>query len=164
QVEHPITELTTGFDLVEWQVRIAANEKLNFAQNDIKVRGHAIECRINAEDPEHNFLPSPGLIEKLHWPQASSDGPVRIDTYVEQGLRIVPFYDSLVAKVITYGKDRKEALKRMKQTLEETSIEGIHTTLDFHKAIIEEESFMKGTYDCSFIEKNFDSLIKRARS
>jgi acetyl-CoA carboxylase, biotin carboxylase subunit len=164
QVEHPITELTTGIDLVEWQVRIAANEKLNIEQNDIKVQGHAIECRINAEDPERNFLPSPGCIEMLHWPKASSDGPVRIDTHVEQGFKIVPFYDSLVAKIIAYGKDRKEALTRMKQTLQETSIEGIHTTLNFHKAIMEEESFMKGSYDCSFIEKHFDSLNMRASS
>lgn len=164
QVEHPVTELITGLDIVEWQIRIAANEALPFRQHDLKTRGHAMECRINAEDPSNNFLPSPGLITKLNWPKASSEGPVRIDTHIEEGFRVVPFYDSMLAKVITHGKDRKESLGLMKKALGEMRIEGIHTTVDFHKAILENPSFAEGSYDCSFIEKNLNTLVSRRRS
>lgn len=161
QVEHPVTELITGLDIVEWQIRIAANEPLPFTQSDLKIRGHAIECRINAEDPQHNFKPSPGRIEELSWPNASPEGPLRIDTHIEEGMSVVPFYDSMVAKVIVHGKDRPEALALMKKTLDLMHIKGIHTTVDFHKAIMENPSFAGGSYDCSFIEKNLNSLVKR---
>jgi acetyl-CoA carboxylase biotin carboxylase subunit len=160
QVEHPVTELTTGLDLVEWQLRIAANEAINFSQEDIKSVGHAIECRINAEDPANGFLPSPGLIEKLVWPKASPQGPLRIDTHIEQGYRVVPFYDSMVAKIIAFGQKREDALKLMKQALSTLEIEGIHTTAGFQQRIIENSNFAKGSYDCSFIEKNLTSLLK----
>jgi len=161
QVEHPVTELITGLDIIEWQIRIAANMKLAFRQQDIKFLGCALECRINAEDPAHNFLPSPGLIEKLVMPESNLKGPVRIDTHIEQGYRVVPFYDSMLAKVITYGSSREKALELMSQTLDQIHIDGIKTTLDFHKAILRQPSFRAGAYDCSFIEKHMSELLGR---
>lgn len=160
QVEHSVTELITGIDIVEQQIRIAANEPLRLKQADITMKGHSIECRINAEDPSQNFLPSPGLIEKLVLPANNPQGPVRIDTHIEQGYRVVPFYDSMLAKVITHGNTRAEALALMAKTLSEMQILGIKTTLDFHKAILEDPQFAKGSYDCSFIEKNLSTLLK----
>jgi acetyl-CoA carboxylase biotin carboxylase subunit len=160
QVEHPVTELITGLDIIEWQIRVAANNKLGFCQEDIKILGHALECRINAEDPTQNFLPSPGLIDKLVLPESSLKGPVRIDTYIEPGYSVVPFYDSMLAKVITFGATRTAALELMRQTLDQIRIDGIKTTLDFHKAILREPGFQEGFYDCSFIEKNMNKLCR----
>jgi acetyl-CoA carboxylase biotin carboxylase subunit len=161
QVEHAVTELITNFDIVEWQIRIAANEILNIKQEDIIISGHAIECRINAEDPAQNFLPQPGLIENLVMPTSSLAGPVRIDTHIEQNYRVVPFYDSMVAKVITHGPTRQDALKLMTQTLKGMRIDGIKTTLDFHQAILRHPEFMSGSYDFSFVEKHFNELLGR---
>lgn len=159
QVEHGVTELITGIDIVEWQLRIACNEALGFKQEDIKFNGHAIECRINSEDPENNFRPSPGLISKLRLPKNSYDGPLRIDTHVVENFRVVPFYDSMLAKVISHGADRNQALKLMEQALSQMKIEGVKTTLGFQSSILENKSFRSGTYDCSFIEENLSSLL-----
>lgn len=162
QVEHPVTELITGLDIVEWQIRVAANNKLGFRQQDIKISGHALECRINAEDPMHNFLPSPGLIDSLVLPESNLKGPVRIDTHIEAGYKVVPFYDSMLAKVITYGPTRAQALELMSTILGQIKIAGIKTTLMFHKALLKHPSFREGSYDCSFIEKNLDKLLERS--
>ncbi len=164
QVEHGVSELITGIDIVEWQVRIACNEVLPLKQEDIKFSGHAIECRINSEDPENEFIPSPGLISKLVLPKNSPSGPVRIDTHIVENFRVVPFYDSMLAKVITHQADRSEALKLMEQTLSTLKIEGVKTTLDFQSSIIKSDEFRSGIYDCSFIEKNLSSLLSKNRS
>lgn len=155
QVEHPVTELITGIDIVEWQVRIACGEKLDIKP---KIFGHAIECRINAEDAANDFLPSPGLITELSLPANDPQGPVRIDTHVEKGFSVSPFYDSMLAKVITHGDTREEAIHRMKKTLAEFRVEGIKTTIPFHQAILAQKDFLSGRYDCSFIPKHQDML------
>jgi acetyl-CoA carboxylase biotin carboxylase subunit len=160
QVEHAVTELITGLDIVEWQIRIALNEPLPFSQENIKIQGHALECRINAEDPYNNFMPSPGLITKLHLPSSSIVGPVRIDTHIEEGFTIVPFYDSMIAKIITHAATRADAIKVMTNTLNKIRIEGIKTTLDFQKAILAHPDFIKQRYNCSFVEKNLKFLGK----
>jgi len=150
QVEHPVTEMVTGKDLVKDQILIAAGERLSYDQEDIRIKGSAIECRINAEDPEKNFAPSPGKITALHLP----GGPgVRVDTHIFSGYFVPSAYDSLLAKLITWGKDRKEAMGRMKRALEEFVIEGIKTTIPFHQRIIEDERFQKGQFYTSFVEE-----------
>jgi acetyl-CoA carboxylase biotin carboxylase subunit len=158
QVEHPVTEFIFGVDIVEWQVRIACGEMLTLRQGDLCIDGHAIECRINAENPGDNFLPSPGVITKLRLPRESK--ALRIDTHVEEGFRVTPFYDSMLAKVIAHGKTRSDAIATMKQALTDLQILGVHTTADFHRAILSTAAFGKGRYDCSFIEKNLDQLLK----
>jgi len=132
QVEHPVTEITSGIDIVSWQMKIADGQELDFTQEDIKPKGHAIEFRINAEDPE-TFSPNPGTIEKLYLPGGFG---VRVDTHIYQGYRIPPYYDSLIAKVIVYGETREEAIIRGKRVLQEIIVEGIKTTTDFHKKIL----------------------------
>lgn len=155
QVEHPVTELITGIDIVEWQLRIACGQRLNI---NPKIHGHAIECRINAEDPQNDFLPSPGLISDLSLPQQDPHGPVRIDTHIEKGFLVAPFYDSMLAKVITHGQTRDEAISLMKKTLAELKIAGVKTTVNFHQAMLEQQDFLTGRYDCSFIPKNAEKL------
>ncbi|MBU1084157.1 MAG: acetyl-CoA carboxylase biotin carboxylase subunit [Candidatus Omnitrophota bacterium] len=152
QVEHPITEMITGIDIVKEQIRIAAGEELSFRQEDIKFRGHAIECRINAEDPENNFRPSPGKIEALSIPGGLG---IRVDTHVYSGYEVSPFYDSMMAKLIAYGRDRTEAIAIMKRALEEFLISPIHTTVDFHREVMINPDFQKGEYSTHFIEKFF---------
>lgn len=148
QVEHTITEAITGLDLVKEQIRIAAGERLAFKQNDIHFNGHAIECRINAEDPSKNFMPNPGTVEDLRLP----GGPgVRVDTHLYSGYRIPPFYDSLIAKLIAYGSTRNEAIYRMKRALDEFVIKGIKTTIPFHKRIIGDERFLRGETFIDFL-------------
>ncbi len=148
QVEHPITEMITGIDLIKEQIKIAAGLKLTVRQEDIILRGHSIECRINAEDPERGFTPSPGKITTLHIP----GGPgVRMDSAVYQGYTIPPTYDSMIAKLIVYGNNREEAIARMKRALGEFIIEGIHTNIDFQYAIMSQEDFIKGQYHTGFI-------------
>ena len=148
QVEHPVTEMVTGLDLVEAQIRIAAGEPLNFGQEDIQLKGHAIECRINAEDPARNFIPSSGIIEALHLP----GGPgVRIDSHIYQGYEIPPYYDSLLAKIIAYGPDRQGAMARMRRVLGECTIEGVATTLPFHQTLLNEPDFIAGQFDTSYV-------------
>ncbi|AKA71300.1 acetyl-CoA carboxylase biotin carboxylase subunit [Clostridium scatologenes] len=154
QVEHPITEMVTGVDLIKEQIKIAAGEPLSFAQEDIEIKGHAIECRINAEDASKNFMPSPGKIEGLYLPGGFN---VRIDSAVYSGYKIPPYYDSMIAKLIVYGKDREEAIWKMRRALGEFIIEGVKTNIDFQFELINDENFIKGTYDTRFIENKVKS-------
>ncbi|NQT32257.1 MAG: acetyl-CoA carboxylase biotin carboxylase subunit, partial [Candidatus Omnitrophica bacterium] len=152
QVEHPVTEMVTGIDLIKDQIKVAAGEKLAFKQEDIKIKGWSIECRINAEDPEHNFRPSPGRITALNIP----GGPgVRVDTHVYVGYEIPPVYDSMIAKLITYGRDRDEAIKVMQRALDEFYVGPVKTTVDFHKQVLINPDFQKGNFSTHFIEKFF---------
>jgi acetyl-CoA carboxylase, biotin carboxylase subunit len=147
QVEHPVTEFVTGYDLIRYQIVIAAGEKLDI--QTVKQRGHAIECRINAEDPEQNFRPSPGLITSWHQPGGFS---IRVDSHVYQGYSIPPYYDSMIAKLIVHGATREEAIERMTAALDEFVIEGIKTTIPFHKRVMKNEQFRKGVFDTHFLE------------
>lgn len=149
QVEHPVTEMVTGIDLIKEQIRVAAGEKLYVKQEDVEFRGWSIECRINAENPEKNFMPSAGRIE-MYLPPG---GPgVRVDSGVYPGYTIPPYYDSMVAKVISYGKTREEAIAKMKRALGEFVIEGIQTTIPFHLNLLENETFVKGDFNTKFLE------------
>ncbi len=151
QVEHPVTEMVTGIDLVKLQIRIASGEPLALRQPDIRVRGHSIECRINAECPER-FTPCPGTITRLHLP----GGPgVRVDTTAYTGCVIPPQYDSLIAKLIVYGDDREEAIARMRRALDEIVVEGVKTTIPLHRKILEDSAFIKGKFSTNFLEKFF---------
>ncbi len=149
QVEHPVTEMATGVDLVKEQIKIASGDCLSFSQKDVKVTGWAIECRINAEDPK-TFRPSPGKVERWILP----GGPgVRVDTAVFQGYEIPPFYDSLVAKLVVYGRDREEAIMRGKRALAEFQLEGIKSTITLHRAILESEEFFQGRCSIDWLER-----------
>lgn len=150
QVEHPVTEAVFGLDLIKKQILLGAGEKLDTIIRGYKLRGHAIECRINAEDPDKNFRPSPGKIEAFHVP----GGPgVRVDTHAYSQYVIPSFYDSLVAKLITSGKDRDEAIGRMKRALDEFIIEGVATTIPFHKRVMNDIDFQQGNFDTKYIER-----------
>jgi len=150
QVEHPVTEFITGIDLVKEQIRVAAGLPLSFKQNDIKFNGHAIECRINAEDADRNFLPSPGRIAAYIAP----GGPgVRVDSHAYPGYLIPPYYDSLVSKLIVWGQNREEAIHRMQRALDEYAITGIHTTIPFHQRLLAHPMFQRGEVSTDFIEK-----------
>ena len=149
QVEHPVTEMVTGIDIVKEQIRIAAGERLSFKQSEVTFTGHAIECRVNAEDPE-TFAPSPGLIHAFSAP----GGPgVRIDTFVHSECTVTPYYDSMIAKIITWGRDRQEAIARMKRTLDMTVIEGIRTSVPLHLKILNEKDFHAGRLSTSFMDR-----------
>jgi acetyl-CoA carboxylase biotin carboxylase subunit len=150
QVEHPVTEMITGIDLVKEQIKLAAGEKLSVASEKIKILGHAIECRINAEDPDKDFIPSPGTIGKLYLPGGMG---LRIDTHVYSGYTIPPFYDSLIAKIIAFGSDRDEAVTRMSRALKEVEIEGIKNTSTLHAKIMANEKFRKGSVTTDFLPK-----------
>ena len=152
QVEHPITEMRTGIDIVKEQIKIAAGEKLKFKQKEIEFRGHSIECRINAENPSKNFRPCPGKITGLNLPGGNG---IRIDTAIYEGYTIPANYDSMIAKVIVHGKDRKESIAKMKSALSELVISGIETNTDFILKILDNEKFKANDYDTSFIEKEF---------
>ncbi|OOF78119.1 acetyl-CoA carboxylase biotin carboxylase subunit [Rodentibacter caecimuris] len=149
QVEHPVTEMITGIDLVKEQLRIAAGLPLSFKQEDVKVKGHAIECRINAEDPK-SFLPSPGKVAHLHSPGGLG---VRWDSHVYGGYTVPPHYDSMIAKLITYGDTREVAIRRMQNALAETIIDGIKTNIPLHEMILEDENFQKGGTNIHYLEK-----------
>ena len=150
QVEHPVTEEVTGIDLVKRQIEIASTGKLNLQQKDIIFFGHAIECRINAEDPSKDFLPSAGTIKTYNQPS----GPgTRVDSCVFQGCKIPPYYDSLVAKLICHGRDRASAISRLKRSLDEFVIEGVSTTIDLHKKILRNEDFINSKYDVNWLSK-----------
>ncbi|WP_068671917.1 acetyl-CoA carboxylase biotin carboxylase subunit [Oceanobacillus sp. Castelsardo] len=151
QVEHPVTEMVTGVDLIKEQIKVANNEKLSISQDDIKLDGHAIECRINAENPFRNFMPSAGNINMYLAPGGLG---VRVDSAAYSGYQIPPYYDSMIAKLITYAPTREEAIKRMKRALDEFVIEGIHTTVPFHSLIMENEVFIKGDFNTNFLEEN----------
>jgi acetyl-CoA carboxylase biotin carboxylase subunit len=149
QVEHPVTEMVTGIDIVREQIRIAFGNKLRYKQSDIKINGHAIECRINAEDPV-KFTPSPGKITSYHTPGGLG---VRVDSFVYDGYTVLPHYDSLIAKLIVHAETREDAIRRMASALDEYIIEGIKTTIPFHKQIMANKDFIEGNIDTSFLEK-----------
>jgi acetyl-CoA carboxylase biotin carboxylase subunit len=149
QVEHPVTEFVTGVDIVKEQIQIAAGRRLSFRQSDIEVSGHAIECRINAEDPD-TFVPSPGVIHAFSVP----GGPgVRVDTYAHSECTVSPYYDSLIAKIITYGRDRTEAIARMRRTLEMTVVDGIKTSIPLHLKVLADPDFVAGKIHTGFMER-----------
>jgi len=156
QVEHPVTEFVTGIDLVKAQIKVASGEKLEFSQKDIQIKGHSIECRINAENPSLGFRPSPGTINALHMP----GGPgIRIDSAVYQGYTIPPYYDSMIAKVIVYAPTRDEAIMKMKRALSEFIVDGVDTNIDFQLEIIRNRDFDSGNYDNGFLNE----LIKQGK-
>ncbi|MHB1426834.1 MAG: acetyl-CoA carboxylase biotin carboxylase subunit [Gemmataceae bacterium] len=161
QVEHPVTELVTGIDLVKAQIRIAAGEPLPFTQRDIVPRGCAIECRINAENPDLNFRPSPGLITR--WQPPGGPG-VRLDTHAVAGYRVPPNYDSLVAKLLVYQPSRAEALACMRRALDEFIVEGIHTTIPLHREIMRHPAFQAGQVDTTFIERTWMQSANKAQA
>ena len=149
QVEHPVSEMVTGIDLVKGQIRIAAGERLNIRQKDVHFSGHAIECRINAEDPERNFAPNPGKVSAFYAP----GGPgVRFDSHVYAGYAIPPYYDSMIGKLIVRGETRQEALDICRRALDEINIEGVKTTVPFLKLLVRNKTFMEGLYDTGFVE------------
>ena len=158
QVEHPVTELVTGIDLVREQIRVANGEALSFTQDDIAIRGHAIECRVYAEDPENNFLPSPGKITRLRLPQG---GGVRDDGGVYEGAEVSIYYDPMISKLCAFGRDREEAIARMRRALREYEVGGIKTTLPFFREIMEDGVFIKGDLDTGFIEAFNDRRKER---
>lgn len=150
QVEHPVTEMVTGIDIVQQQILLAQDEKLTVGQNDIRLNGWSIECRINAADPEDNFMPSPGKIENLVLP----GGPgVRLDTHIYNNYEISPFYDSLIGKLVVWGKDRPMAIKRMQRALDELQIEGIKVTVPFYKKVFKDRDFIAGEIDTHFLQR-----------
>jgi acetyl-CoA carboxylase biotin carboxylase subunit len=150
QVEHPVTEEVTGIDLVQEQIKVAAGEKLTYAQQDITFTGHTFECRINAEDPDRNFAPAPGRITNFIAPGGHN---VRVDSHIYCGYDIPPNYDSLLAKLIVSGHNRQDAISRVLRCLDELVIEGIPTTRDFHKRVFRDSDFVLGHYDNTFVEK-----------
>ena len=150
QVEHPVTEMITGVDIVKEQIRIASGERLRFKQENLTYTGHCIECRINAENPDKEFMPTAGEIKELNLPGGNG---VRLDTAVYSGYKISPFYDSMIAKIIVQGEDRNEAIAKMKRALDECVIEGVETNIDFLYSILEDEDFISGNFDTSFIEQ-----------
>lgn len=150
QVEHPVTEFVTGIDLVKAQIRIAAGEKLWFTQDDVHLSGHAIECRINAEDPRRNFMPCPGTINAIHVPGGFN---VRIDSAVYAGYQITPYYDSMIAKLLVKAPTREEAIMKMRVALSEFIIEGVETNIDFQLALLKDEDFEKGNFDIGFLNR-----------
>ena len=159
QVEHPVSEMITGIDLVQAQIKIAAGEKLRIRQKDVEFRGHAIECRINAEDPERNFAPCPGKIELF----IPAGGPnVRMDTHAYSGYFIPPYYDSLIGKLIVWGHDRAEALSVCHRALDELVVKGVKTTIPFQRKILSRKNFVEGKYDTGFVESVLQKLNNRA--
>jgi acetyl-CoA carboxylase biotin carboxylase subunit len=155
QVEHPVTEMCTKFELVKEQIRVAAGEPLGLTMNGNRLRGHAMECRVNAEDPSRNFQPSPGTITAYHPP----GGPgVRVDTHIYAGYTVPPYYDSLLAKVIVHGNSRDEALARMRQALDSFIIEGVTTTIPFLGRVMRHPDFIAGKVDTKFLERETQLL------
>ena len=150
QVEHPVTEVATGIDIIKQQIAIASTGNTDLTQDDVKPRGHAIECRINAEDPSKNFQPSPGIISVCHQP---SGFRTRVDGAIFQGCKITPYYDSLICKLICQGRNRTEAIQRMLRALDEFVIEGITTTIDLHKKILQHEKFISSDFDVNWLAK-----------
>jgi len=157
QVEHPVTEMITGVDIVQEQIRVAADERLSVRQKDIELRGHAIECRINAEDP-FRFTPSPGRITSYHPP----GGPgIRVDTHIYQGYTVPPNYDSLIGKVIAYGQNRDQAIRRMRIALSEMAIEGIQTNIPLHQELLLDNRVIKGGVNIHYLEQKLAQQKKR---
>ena len=148
QVEHPVTEFVTGLDLIKEQLRIASGLPLSLKQEDVRIEGHAIECRINAENPLKKFRPSPGLIKELHLPGGQG---IRVDTDIYAGYQVPPYYDSMLAKLIVHGKDRQEAIAKMQSALGEVIIEGIDTNVDYQFEILGNEDYQSGDFDIEFL-------------
>ena len=148
QVEHPVTEWVTGIDLIKEQIKIADGQRLKLQQKDIKITGHAIECRINAENPEKNFRPSPGKITDVHFPGGEG---VRVDSAIYTGYEVPPYYDSMLAKLIVHADDREEAIRKMRSALGEVIIEGVDTNIDYQYEILNHKKFISGDIDVEFI-------------
>jgi len=157
QVEHPITEMITGLDIIKQQIRIASGEKLGLTQEEIQLRGHSIECRLNAENPKHNFRPSPGKINLIHVPSGNG---IRFDSFIYKDYQVQPYYDSMIGKIIVHGQDRTEAIKKMRATLEELVVEGIDTNQTFLYLLMNDRDYSKGNFDTSFVEKKIESLLE----
>ena len=157
QVEHPVTEMVTGLDLIKEQIRVAAGEPLSVKQEDITISGHALECRINAENPSRNFMPCPGKITNIHLPGGNG---VRLDTHIYSDYIVPPNYDSMLLKLIVHGKDRQEAIAKMRSALGELIIEGIETNVDFQYEIINHPAFQSGETDTGFIPQYFSQYCK----
>ena len=157
QVEHPVTEMVSGLDLIKEQIRVAAGEPLSVTQDQVEIRGHAIECRINAENPQKHFMPCPGRIQTVHLPGGNG---VRVDTHIYSDYKVPANYDSMLMKLIVYDKDRASAIAKMRSALGEVIIEGIETNIDFQYEILENEAFQKGDTDTGFIEKYFPDYVK----
>lgn len=157
QVEHPVTEMVTGIDLIKEQIRVAAGKKLSFTQKDVVLRGHAIECRINAENPEKNFAPSPGKITNVHLPGGNG---IRVDSHIYVDYKVPPNYDSMLLKLIVHGKTREDAISKMRSALGEIVIEGPETNIDFEYEIINHEAFQRGDTTTHFIETYFKEYLK----
>ena len=155
QVEHPVTEFVSGVDLIKEQIRIAAGEPLSVQQKDIEIRGHAMECRINAEDPERHFMPCPGRITDLHLPGGNG---IRVDTAVYNDYAIPPYYDSMIAKIIVYDKDRHSAIRKMISALGEVAIEGVKTNVDFLYELLNQPDFQDGNITTDFIPQHYPDL------
>jgi acetyl-CoA carboxylase biotin carboxylase subunit len=158
QVEHPVTEMVTSIDIIKEQVRVAAGEHLSIKQGEVKIHGHAIECRINAEDPKRNFMPCPGRVSGYLPPGGLG---VRVDSHMYPGYRIPPNYDSLMAKLIVWGSNRREAIARMKRALKEFVVEGISTTIPFHLKVLDNADYVNGNFSTHFIEKHFPPNNKK---
>jgi acetyl-CoA carboxylase biotin carboxylase subunit len=153
QVEHPVTEMITGVDIVKESIRVAAGEELSWKQEDIRTTGHAIECRINAEDPNNNFMPQPGTIETWQLP----GGPgVRVESHVRPGYRIPPNYDSMIGKLIVHGRNREEAIARMRSALSEMKVGPIATTIPLHQRLLDHHAFVSATFDINWVEHLLD--------
>lgn len=160
QVEHPVTEFVTGVDIIKEQIRIAAGQPLSVTQDDITITGHAIECRINAENPKFNFAPSPGKITDLYLP--SGGVGLRVDSAVYNGYTIPPYYDSMIAKIIVHGENRFDALMKMQRALYELEIEGVTTNVEFQMDLICDEHVIAGDYDTSFLmEHSYQTTIRK---
>ena len=159
QVEHTVTEVLTGIDLIAEQIRIANGAKLSLSQDEVQVRGHAIECRINAESPALGFRPSPGQIESFDLPGGFF---VRVDSSMYAGCKIPPYYDSLIAKIIVHGSSRREAMRRMRRCLEELIVEGVDTNVGLLYVLLFENDMIKGTYDTNYVETNMEQLLDYA--
>ena len=156
QVEHPVTEFVTGVDIVKEQIKIAAGQELSVTQEDIVIKGHAIECRINAENPSFNFAPSPGKITNLYLP--SGGVGLRVDSAVYPGYTIPPYYDSMIAKIIVYDKDRRSAIRKMISALGEVAIEGVKTNVDFLYELLNQPDFQEGNITTDFIPQHYPNL------
>lgn len=157
QVEHPVTEMVSGLDLIKEQIRVAAGEPLSVTQDQVEIRGHAIECRINAENPQKHFMPCPGRIQTVHLPGGNG---VRVDTHIYSDYKVPANYDSMLMKLIVYDKDRESAIAKMQSALGEVIIEGIETNINFQYEILENEAFRSGDTDTGFIEKYFPEYVK----
>ena len=161
QVEHPVTEAVTGLNLIQEQIRLAAGADLALVQEQVNFQGHALECRINAEDPLAGFSPSPGVIGDLHQPGGAG---VRLDSALYQGAVVPPDYDSLLAKLIVHAPSRQEAISRMRRALMEFMITGVKTNIDYHLAILRQEEFLSGKYDITFLSRQHDALLSELGS